>query len=531
MPQKKSLKVSNIDASVNNLEGKANEDRFQLYSDELSSNNNNYLKVPTQFGFGVFDGHGGQFGSDVCANRFCQDIWKDFNLQKSFVATADSIDSSTCVDALLCSSIRKVCKELNRHIKKESRTGATVISLFMRKTDNGETHVYCANIGDSRCIAQIKNTIFPLSNDHNIKSELEFKRIDKHIPAPWFPLPIVYSITTKPSKIKKMLATVEEISTATTFLDKVLMDSNNSSSLVPSLTSSVSLKGADLVQLRNVALSNLVIDDDSIDSTGIPKIAEIGMTSRNSDMEITVHGENPVSSFGTVPAVLPPRRSLEGDEIAFSGQEASKPKLTSAGSSDELDATAHGGHTPTDLTSQSSLPVIVFKESVLTADEAYYDTKLDEDAEFITMPIIHQKSFIGKRVNEDKSVVGPLALFSRHGVSITMTRSLGDRHAARTCVCTPDITKVVISDSEYARFILASDGMTDVISNELAFKLTANIIDTDIAAAVLTKKALELRKNKRIRIDDITCIVVDVNPHLNPVIGQGNGCVSGCMLM
>ena len=36
------------------------------------------------------------------------------------------------------------------------------------------------------------------------------------------------------------------------------------------------------------------------------------------------------------------------------------------------------------------------------------------------------------------------ALFSRHDMSTTMTRSLGDTHAARTCVATPGMYITVL---------------------------------------------------------------------------------------
>lgn len=40
-------------------------------------------------------------------------------------------------------------------------------------------------------------------------------------------------------------------------------------------------------------------------------------------------------------------------------------------------------------------------------------------------PLCHKVSFIRKRCNSDGSVLGPEALFSRHNLSIMMTRSIG----------------------------------------------------------------------------------------------------------
>ena len=110
-------------------------------------------------------------------------------------------------------------------------------------------------------------------------------------------------------------------------------------------------------------------------------------------------------------------------------------------------------------------------------------------------------------------------------VSITMTRSLGDRHCARTCVCTPEITKLIVPAGERVRFILGSDGLFDVVTNDRAVSLTHNIKDPTQVSEKLIKIARHIRESERMKIDDITCIVVDINANNFTPETSNEGCV------
>ena len=124
---------------------------------------------------------------------------------------------------------------------------------------------------------------------------------------------------------------------------------------------------------------------------------------------------------------------------------------------------------------------------------------------------------LGRRTTKDGKYVGKNALFSRHDISITMTRSVGDRHAARSCVCTPEITAITLPPNEYARFIMGSDGFWDVIDNDAAFALILGVNDTIAASNILSVTARKARDTARMRIDDITCLVIDVNPNFRVI--------------
>lgn len=74
----------------------------------------------------------------------------------------------------------------------------------------------------------------------------------------------------------------------------------------------------------------------------------------------------------------------------------------------------------------------------------------------------------------------------------------------------------------HARFIIASDGFWDVVSLESVrcSGLTASHRDPRVLASMLAEKALRRRTKAKMRSDDITVIVVDVNP--SSFIGKSN---------
>lgn len=155
--------------------------------------------------------------------------------------------------------------------------------------------------------------------------------------------------------------------------------------------------------------------------------------------------------------------------------------------------------------------------------ELYEQCLLNQDNQYITMPLLHQISFVARRKNAKDEESGPTALFSRHGVSIMMTRSIGDRNAARSCMCTPEVTKYTLPAGQHARIVIASDGLLDVMSNVKIYALIQGIADPIVASEKLVRYASELRRSRGIRIDDITCIVLDINSHLNPRLRGGQG--------
>ena len=158
---------------------------------------------------------------------------------------------------------------------------------------------------------------------------------------------------------------------------------------------------------------------------------------------------------------------------------------------------------------------------------------------------------------------GPEAYYPRFSnTSLMMTRSIGDKNGPRGCLPRADITAVTVHatqharyvcmyvllewtticetceltmDSYFFRFVLASDGVWDVVDEELIRKVAMyyKYKDPRDLAVYLAEKAVKLRTKQSLSKDDITgsmtanflkivCMmvhcwlivfVIDVNPH------------------
>lgn len=79
-------------------------------------------------------------------------------------------------------------------------------------------------------------------------------------------------------------------------------------------------------------------------------------------------------------------------------------------------------------------------------------------------------SFVGRLQDRASGTYSSLRLFGgKRGYSTAITRSIGDRDAARCCIAEPEITTLVVEAHQRARVIACSDGVWDVHSNWEAF--------------------------------------------------------------
>jgi serine/threonine protein phosphatase PrpC len=429
------------------IPGKSNEDRHVLCE---SFNSSDF------FGFGVFDGHGGTFGSELCSQLLCSSVIDDVKSKvKNILAIyPESPVEGDVFDAIVSESIRKVTKSMSKEIKIKSVTGTTSITLFIKDVGDGSYRIFCANTGDSRCVSYCRNstgiyTVIQFSEDHTLSLTRELNRIQQHLTLEWYPLPASVHYHQKSGKTARYYPSKERLTRA--------------QELIRSLKKS--------------------------DTSAILKVLE---DMRSDDVSITKYYSEKDSLLSQIPVV-------ETD-------------------SDMLDATIHYAD------------VGPSKNGAVTNLDTDSDSEREiEDTDFISAPIVHRASFIGKRTTNDGASVGPIALFSRHNISITMTRSIGDRHAARSCICTPDIMAMTLQKDEYARFVLASDGFWDVVTNDRAVSMISHITDPVEAARFLANKGRALRESSRIRLDDVTCVVIDINPEFNPAHqSKFGGC--GCIL-
>lgn len=135
-------------------------------------------------------------------------------------------------------------------------------------------------------------------------------------------------------------------------------------------------------------------------------------------------------------------------------------------------------------------------------------------------------SYVGRREINGREA-GPLVVFAHSGgVSLQVSRSIGDALAARSVLPDPEIATLELPRGVTTRFIIASDGLWDVYSSEAAGKMVMEIPDPAVAARKLALAARSKRTQMGRTIDDITVVVFDLNPSRPRLNKTGSG-VSG----
>ena len=94
-------------------------------------------------------------------------------------------------------------------------------------------------------------------------------------------------------------------------------------------------------------------------------------------------------------------------------------------------------------------------------------------------------------------------------------RHSGGRYGPRRCIFLPEISATTVAHDEPVRAVLASDGLWDVLSVAQVAEILSVNFDPEKAAAQLTSTALKLRKKNKLRLDDISVIVIDINSQEN----------------
>ena len=177
------------------------------------------------------------------------------------------------------------------------------------------------------------------------------------------------------------------------------------------------------------------------------------------------------------------------------------------------------------LYSLTSDPVIVSDPKlspVVSAEQSF--------PEDVIPKVLHSESFIARRTNSRGEKVGPVAVMGRYGLSITMTRSIGDRYGPRCVSADPEVSAVNIPDDSYARFVTASDGVWDTLTNRQVRKLVKRIRDPKDAARKVAEYASRRRLAEGRYADDISVMIVDVNPHNYPKEWRRRPSVHSCAI-
>lgn len=136
--------------------------------------------------------------------------------------------------------------------------------------------------------------------------------------------------------------------------------------------------------------------------------------------------------------------------------------------------------------------------------------------------LLRENSFIGRRQifagldnsgTDDESQ--PEVLFGRYDFSINMTRSIGDKYGPRSCIATPEVSALTLPRGNFARFVIASDGLWQVLTPTDISRIILqedSIEELSILANKIANIAVQKRRSAHLRRDDTTVIIIDVNP-------------------
>ena len=86
------------------------------------------------------------------------------------------------------------------------------------------------------------------------------------------------------------------------------------------------------------------------------------------------------------------------------------------------------------------------------------------------------------------------------------------RFGPSRCICDPDITALTVPSDQHMRIILASDGVWDVLTEDAVISAAIRSKSSVRTAKAIAHEAFHIRATGSLRLDDITVIVVDVNP-------------------
>ena len=94
----------------------------------------------------------------------------------------------------------------------------------------------------------------------------------------------------------------------------------------------------------------------------------------------------------------------------------------------------------------------------------------------------------------------------------------------------PDISAITLPPGEYARFILATDGVWDVLTESNVMNIVSGERNPIHAAKQLSRIAFQKRMSTGTRHDDITVCVIDINAQHNVQESFRSHCLSHCII-
>ena len=140
----------------------------------------------------LYDGHGGKLAARHCVTHLVPRVTEAFFKQKACRAYRRDVASLVKATATggfhpaFDTAVITAFEQLDEEIKRLDPSGTTAAVLFFKKSDDGDVHVKCAWVGDSRVVLTRDfdpSRTMDLSDDHKPGSASEVARIRGHYEA------------------------------------------------------------------------------------------------------------------------------------------------------------------------------------------------------------------------------------------------------------------------------------------------------------------------------------------------------------
>ena len=140
----------------------------------------------------LYDGHGGKLAARHCVAHLVPRVTEAFFKQKACRAYRHDVASLAKATATggfhpaFDTAVITAFEQLDEEIKRLDPSGTTAAVLFFKKSDDGDVHVKCAWVGDSRVVLTRDfdpSRTMDLSDDHKPGSASEVARIREHYEA------------------------------------------------------------------------------------------------------------------------------------------------------------------------------------------------------------------------------------------------------------------------------------------------------------------------------------------------------------
>ena len=160
-------------------------------------------------------------------------------------------------------------------------------------------------------------------------------------------------------------------------------------------------------------------------------------------------------------------------------------------------------------------PVILPYDDIPTiTPEQYADLRGDESVKAYissSRKIRREESCVKERFTARGEPTGVEAVFGRYNVSLTMTRSIGDKFGPRRCVPVPDVKLAIVGPNSRARAVIASDGVWDVVDPEWIAGIVFEAAEPAGLAMRIAIEAMSRRIAAAAYMDDISVVVVEID--------------------